>query len=125
MNVPWWKGTTDIYLATGSLIIIWFVAQRVPWRFHLPIDALTATHVVTASLFALFCAAQVFHTPSHGPMYRKIHIWLGRATMIIGVVSIISGMLMLLRGGALQLLGLASFHNFSFATASRLTIAAF
>jgi hypothetical protein len=42
----------------------------------------------------------IFHTPSHGPIYRRIHMNLGRVGMAAGLVSVIFGMLALYLEGA-------------------------
>jgi hypothetical protein len=42
----------------------------------------------------------VFHTPSHGSIYRRIHMNLGRVGMAAGLVSVVFGMLALYLEGA-------------------------
>ena len=115
-----WSGNTNVWMAAGSLYIIWFVLQRGTWRFTLPISTLGGTHVICASLFAIICCMNVFHTPSHGPAYRHVHIWLGRAAMLIGVVSVVTGMIVLYSNGEhsiwLELLCLAIVAYFGFQT---------
>ena len=96
---PWWRGNTNLYMALGSFVIIWFVLQRGPWRFQFPINTLTAIHVIAACFFGVFCAVNVFYTPNHGPTYRFLHIWLGRATMLIGFISVFTGMVVLYTQG--------------------------
>ena len=96
---PWWRGNTNLYTALASFIIIWFVLQRGPWRFQFPINTMTAIHVLAACSFGIFCAVNVFYTPSHGPTYRFVHIWLGRAAMLIGLLSVVTGMIVLYAEG--------------------------
>lgn len=96
---PFWRGNTNIYLATASFIIIWFVLQRGIWRFQCPISTPTATHVIAACLFGTFCCVNVFYTPSHGPIYRTVHVWLGRVAMLIGFLSVSTGIFVLYTEG--------------------------
>lgn len=79
-----------------------FICSRVPWRLRNPISLQGNIHVVAAGVYGIICCMNVFHTPSHGPIYRRVHVILGRVGVSIGVVSAVFGLTALFTEGALQ-----------------------
>lgn len=78
-----------------------FVAGLGPVRFTKPISNLAGTHVIAACVYGVICCLNVFHTPSHGATYRRVHMNFGRVGMAAGVVSVLCGLTALYVEGVL------------------------
>lgn len=57
-------------------------------------------HIPFATLFFVCCAWNLFHTPSHGPVYRRVHKVLGWTAMVCGFFSVLTGYIYFLQGSS-------------------------
>lgn len=55
-------------------------------------------HTIEALAFIVACAWNLWHTPSHGDLYRAIHRWMGWIAMISGTVIVVTGYILVLKG---------------------------
>ncbi|ETW09879.1 hypothetical protein H310_00325 [Aphanomyces invadans] len=95
----WYDGNFTIWWLIGALLGLWFTLYKglgivvglLPPSNGIPVGPVFAMHLVTSILFMCICIFNVFHTPSHGRVYRKVHRLLGCMAMISGVISFITG----------------------------------
>ena len=94
-NQKIWDGNFNIYWLIGTGIGVWFLFVNTPIYFskfsNLEISADFGLHLFGAYAVYVACMWNTFHSPSHGDVYKRIHIWVGRAAMICGYVSFICG----------------------------------
>uniref|UniRef100_A0A7S3KW12 Cytochrome b561 domain-containing protein n=1 Tax=Amphora coffeiformis TaxID=265554 RepID=A0A7S3KW12_9STRA len=94
----WWRGHWSPLWVVGTLYLLLFIVYLGFAEFgHKP--AAFILHSVLALNFCVACAANLFHTPSHGPPYRKIHIWTGWIAMWSGAAVVGTGFFMVFRQG--------------------------
>mmetsp|Transcript_472 Transcript_472/g.597 ORF Transcript_472/g.597 Transcript_472/m.597 type:complete len:219 (+) Transcript_472:140-796(+) len=90
-----WDGNRSVLLLLTTLFLLWFI-------FHMGIPLLNKSvahgiHITVALIFALTCAWNMFHTPSHGKGYRKAHRVSGWCAMIAGAVTLLTGVTILVQ----------------------------
>ena len=97
-NASIYRGNFNIYWFFGSCLSLYFTVGRgLPLlllpslRRELNVGPWFTIHLFTASLVSWICIWNLFHTPSHGPLYRKIHRIVGWIGIITGLVSSITG----------------------------------
>ena len=89
---PLWKGNLNVYWIIGTGIGLWFLFIYTPMHHEtLLFDFFFIMHLISASVVYLICMWNTFHTPSHGDMYRKVHILLGRTALVLGVLEFTFG----------------------------------
>jgi hypothetical protein len=89
-----WQGNFNIWWLTGAIISLWFLFGHGLVLFGKPetnVGPWFAVHLITSTLISFICLWNLFHSPSHGPTYRKIHVILGRISLFIGIISFITG----------------------------------
>ncbi|KAJ3303906.1 hypothetical protein HDV03_003379 [Kappamyces sp. JEL0829] len=87
-----WQGNFTIYWLLCTVLLLWFTLGRGMGYFG-KADVLVGFHLSMAMLTGWIMAWNLFHSPSHGPIYRSLHRWLGRASLLTGLVSTICGFL--------------------------------
>ena len=95
-----WQGNFNIYWLIGVALAIWFLFVYAPPRFHSGLSWMSIVHFVGAYSFYLVCIWNIFHTPSHGSVYRNLHVWLGRYAMVLGYVATAFGFYVTWRPGS-------------------------
>ena len=50
-------------------------------------------HLISSFIISFVCLWNVFHTPSHGEMYKVIHRWLGRVGLIFSIFGALFGLI--------------------------------
>jgi len=93
---PWWF--------LGTIFVLYFLISLGMPRIATD-GAVMATHIPFAFLFVVACAWNLFHTPSHGPLYRRLHKIVGWSALIIGFCSVVTGYMYILGGGSQADLG--------------------
>ncbi|KAF0691196.1 Aste57867_17529 [Aphanomyces stellatus] len=94
-----YDGNFTIWWAIGTVLVLWFTVYKgmgvvfglLPPPRDVSVGPAFAIHLVTACLFTWICIFNVFHSPSHGEYYRKVHIILGRLAMVAGLLSFMCG----------------------------------
>ena len=86
VNRPIWKGNFNIWWLLGAVLGIWFCNPAV---FIVLVGAgpFFFLHLIPSVLANYICVWNIFHSPSHGPTYRFIHVWLGRIALVFVVFS--------------------------------------
>mmetsp|Transcript_20207 Transcript_20207/g.59604 ORF Transcript_20207/g.59604 Transcript_20207/m.59604 type:complete len:239 (+) Transcript_20207:72-788(+) len=88
---PWW-------LLSSILTIYFLISLGVP---HIGNDSpVMDTHIPFAFLFTVCCISNLYHTPSHGPVYATIHRYAGWTAMIVGFFSVLTGYVYILDGSS-------------------------
>ena len=89
------NGNGNIWWILGSLISVWFTCGRgFPFLATFPRNdkyPAVAAHVLLASIISWLCIWNLFHTPSHGPTYKWLHVIAGRIAVVVGAISAILG----------------------------------
>ncbi|KAJ3122131.1 hypothetical protein HK098_003110 [Nowakowskiella sp. JEL0407] len=91
-----WDGNFNVWWLLSSLVLILFVFYRgFPfladrWRAN-NVGPAFAIHMLTMWILVLGCTWNIFHSPSHGKVYRTTHIYVGRVAYVFGLVSVITG----------------------------------
>ena len=91
----WWDGNVNVYWVLGTLLAVWFLCVEGPMRIHADVDTVDVSfvmHLVGAYVTFLICIANMFHTPSHGPTYRTVHVTLGQVLLCAGVFHFAFGL---------------------------------
>ncbi|OQR97974.1 hypothetical protein ACHHYP_09370 [Achlya hypogyna] len=89
------NGNFSVWWLIGAVLSLWFTAYKglavlfgsATTESGKPVGPVFAIHLVTCCLISWICIWNLFHTPSHGPIYRTMHVVLGRSAMISGVLS--------------------------------------
>lgn len=95
-------------LASGNFSLGWFLstAYTIIFLFRLGFPRTLAdtlamkVHIPFATLFVLCCAWNTYHTPSHGDLYRKLHVVVGWTAMVTGACHVLSGVAYFLEGSS-------------------------
>ena len=94
---PLWAGNINVYWLANTILGSWFLFVHSPMHYnkHAPyVNAWEfALHLAPAYFIYLVCMWNSFHTPSHGSIYRTLHIWLGRAALVLGPAMYLFGLL--------------------------------
>lgn len=94
---PLWSGNINVYWLANTLPEGWFLFVHAPIHYSEKAPYVNgwefALHLAPAYFIYIVCVWNSFHTPSHGSIYRTMHIWLGRAVIILGPVMYIFGLL--------------------------------
>lgn len=89
------NGNFNIWWLMGAALSLWFTVGK-----GLPLLAIfnstgkpwsAFVHILAASIISWICLWNLFHTPSHGPIYKLLHVWLGRISLIVGTISVVLG----------------------------------
>lgn len=93
------RGNLTPFWLFSSIYVIYFLATLgFP---HVGNDgAVMDTHIPMAFLFVVCCVWNLYHTPSHGDLYRRLHKIVGWAAMIVGFCSVSTGYAYILGGGS-------------------------
>ena len=94
-----WKGNFTIYLLVSALLSLWFTAGKGLPLFATsttstsppPLGPVFAIHLITVCIVSWGCIWNLFHSPSHGPLYRTLHIAIGRIVLLFGFLGVLSG----------------------------------
>lgn len=90
-----WNGNFNIYWLIGTGVGVWFLFVHSPIYFserpNFQVGADLVLHLLGAYIIYLVCIWNTFHTPSHGQIYKTLHIVLGRIAMAMGYLSFIFG----------------------------------
>ncbi|KAJ3122295.1 hypothetical protein HK098_002963 [Nowakowskiella sp. JEL0407] len=93
---PVWDGNFNIWWLLSTLSLLLFVFYKGfpfladQWRAS-NVGPAFATHMFTMWVLVLGCTWNIFHSPSHGKIYRTTHIYVGRIAYVFGLASVISG----------------------------------
>jgi hypothetical protein len=93
----WWMGHATPLWAVGTGYLILFIAYLGLAEFG-HASAAFILHTLFALTFVLSCAANLFHTPSHGETYRAVHRWMGWKAVWSGFAVVLSGYGIVLSG---------------------------
>jgi hypothetical protein len=98
-TTPLWKGHLNIWFFLITVLLLWFFFARgfpLYGQIHTirpPMGFSFGLHLTTCIIVSFACIWNIFHQPSDGPLYRKIHVWLGRVGLIAGFISVFFGYL--------------------------------
>jgi hypothetical protein len=99
----WWKGNFNVWLLLSSFLLIWFtIGKGLPIldnkmenhnlkNRQIPLGPWFGIHIISVAFVSMICIWNLYHSPNHGPIYRTVHIWLGRVAMVFGYAGVISG----------------------------------
>lgn len=93
-------------LLRGNFTIVWLCSTLYGLAFigrlgytRLSTDHPTMrVHIPFATIFFVSCAWNIFHTPGHGPGYRRMHKIVGWTAMLSGLLSVATGYAYMLQG---------------------------
>lgn len=108
---PWWKGNWSPLWVMGTTYLLLFVAYLGIAEFGHK-SAAFILHTLFALTFVLACAANLFHTPSHGEVWRELHRWVGWTAIWSGVAVVLTGYYMVFRRGYATALSTAAENVF-------------
>ncbi|EQC29330.1 hypothetical protein SDRG_12999 [Saprolegnia diclina VS20] len=99
LNRALYDGNLSLWWLLSAVLSLWFTVYcglgillgALPPPSSAPVGPAFALHLVTCGLISWICIWNLFHTPSHGPLYRSVHKVLGRAAMLSGALSASSG----------------------------------
>ncbi|KAJ3082037.1 hypothetical protein HK102_001957 [Quaeritorhiza haematococci] len=98
---PIWRGNFTFYLLIGAIFSLWFVfGKGIPYFWTQYLTVTSGIHLVAAMASTLGCLWNLFHTPSHGPSYRKAHIWVGRIVLLSNIILFVPGCIVAFRDAA-------------------------
>ena len=92
-----YDGNWTIYLIIASLSTSIFFA---PFSFNKPLieakerqpfGPFMKIHLFASATISFVCLWNVFHTPSHGTVYKNVHRWLGRIGLIASLFGAVFG----------------------------------
>lgn len=91
------QGNWTIYFITG-LISSSVVFTPLPFNTPLmearqtqPFGPCMKIHLFASAIISFACLWNVFHTPSHGDMYKNVHRWVGRIGLIASLFGAVFG----------------------------------
>lgn len=95
-----YQGNWNLWWIIATIFSSYFIFGRgIPWIIkefkrsdQFPLVALL--HFIGFIVFSVGCISNIFHTPSHGMIYKNTHVWVGRIVIIIGAIAQITGMIM-------------------------------
>lgn len=99
INRKWYEGNWTAYGIIGfisSTVVFIPLSYNKPLmeaREIQPIGPCFMIHLVCSATISLVCLWNVFHTPSHGEIYKKIHRLLGRVGLIASLFGAVFGWL--------------------------------
>jgi hypothetical protein len=92
-----WDGNWTFYWSAGTIISLWFcLGLGFPYLINFPHtgkNPIAFIHVIFSMVITAICVWNIFHTPSHGPTYKLLHIWLGRIALFISAIAVFFGFL--------------------------------
>lgn len=97
----WWNGNwgNPIWVL-GTVYLLVFVCYMGLAQFGNNKTAGFILHALLALAFVLSCAWNLFHTPSHGPSFARIHRWMGWSAVISGFFVVLTGYVIVLLGNS-------------------------
>lgn len=92
-----WSGNLTPWWAIASAYSIFFVCYLGLTWLAAGAPVSIAVHIVFSLAFVVCCSWNLFHTPSHGPAYRRAHLVAGWCAMVSGTVVVVTGYIIILR----------------------------
>ncbi|KAI9339340.1 hypothetical protein BDR26DRAFT_862259 [Obelidium mucronatum] len=86
-----WAIEWSIWFLIGAAFAIWFSGYRAVFKLISASDPVTILHIVGGSVFTFACVWNLAHPPSHGTLYRTVHIIVGRSAILTYVVLFVVG----------------------------------
>ena len=92
-----YDGNLSVWWLTGAVLGLWFTFAKGFMMLLGVVQVLPGvgfwfgTHLVSVLSITCICIWNIFHSPSHGALYRRLHIVLGRTAIITGFIGVLSG----------------------------------